>query len=288
MMASSLDLSECAELAPLAELVASLRVAAPEREPLLVGAMARDVLLWYAHGIALARATEDTDFAVAVADWDDFSTLRGALVAGGEFSAVPNVHHRLLYRGERRLDLLPFGGVERADRSIAWPPGQDTVMQVLGYSEAFAMAIPVRLPAASSVMVVSLPALALLKLFAWHDRRLTQPGKDATDLWLILSTYLDAGNRDRVYAEATHLLEADDYDERRAGAWMLGRDIRTWLSGAPQGDAMPLTHALQLLEQEVDVEGTARLARDMRRHAAEDALEMLVAMHAGMAGLDQS
>lgn len=51
---------------------------------------------------------------------------------------------------------------------------------------------------------------------------------------------------------------------------------------------MPLTHALQLLEQEIDVEGTARLARDMRRHAVEDALEMLVAMHAGMAGLDQS
>lgn len=167
MTASSLDLSDRAELAPLAELHASLHKATPNRKPLLVGAMARDVLLWYAHGIALARATEDTDFAVAVADWDDFAALRGALLTSGEFTAVPKMHHRLVYRGQRRLDLLPFGGVERTDRSIVWPPEFDTVMQVLGYREAVAQAVAVRLPNAETIAVVSLPALALLKLFGY-------------------------------------------------------------------------------------------------------------------------
>lgn len=283
-MASSLDLSDCAELTPLAELVASLQAALPEREPLLVGAMARDVLLWYAHGIALARATEDTDVAVAVADWDDFAALRGALVAGGEFTAVPRMHHRLLYRGQRRLDLLPFGGVERTDRSIAWPPDQDMVMQVIGYREAVAQTVAVRLPNAAMIAVVSLPALALLKLFAWLDRRLTQPRKDADDLWLILSTYLEAGNRERLYVEAAHLLVSDHYDDRHAGAWLLGNDIRTWLIGFSDNEASPLAHALHLLAREIDPGGSARLARDMRPYTVQHAFDLLTALHSGMSG----
>ena len=56
-----LDLANKADLTWLATLVADVRVAAPSIDLLLVGAMARDLLLWYANGIHLARATNDTE-----------------------------------------------------------------------------------------------------------------------------------------------------------------------------------------------------------------------------------
>ena len=50
-----LDLSHKAELNRLTEVMADLRAAVPEVGPLLVGAMARDVLLQHAHGIQPGR-----------------------------------------------------------------------------------------------------------------------------------------------------------------------------------------------------------------------------------------
>jgi len=45
-----LDLSQRHELDWLAQLVADIRSAAPSIEPLVVGALARDLLLHYGHG----------------------------------------------------------------------------------------------------------------------------------------------------------------------------------------------------------------------------------------------
>lgn len=72
-----MDLSDRKELVWLSELVRDVFAAFPTFRPLLVGAMARDLLLHYAHSVPIARATEDVDFAfaVAVADWDEFESL---------------------------------------------------------------------------------------------------------------------------------------------------------------------------------------------------------------------
>ncbi len=72
MIKYSLDLTTKQELRFLSDLVADLRAKIPEIDVLLVGAMARDLLLFYAHGIKATRATEDIDFAFALASWSDF------------------------------------------------------------------------------------------------------------------------------------------------------------------------------------------------------------------------
>jgi predicted nucleotidyltransferase len=77
--------------------------------------MARDLLPYYAHGIRTARATEDVDLALAVADWNDFERLRESLLTSGSFEPHPKVAHKLLYRRRMEVDFIPFGGVERAD-----------------------------------------------------------------------------------------------------------------------------------------------------------------------------
>lgn len=53
-----MDLSEKTELTRLADLTADLREAAPAYEPLVVGAMARDLLLHYGLGVRIARVSE--------------------------------------------------------------------------------------------------------------------------------------------------------------------------------------------------------------------------------------
>jgi predicted nucleotidyltransferase len=53
------------------------RVAAePELPYILVGATARDLLLFHVFGIPVTRATVDVDFAVAMDSWERFSELR--------------------------------------------------------------------------------------------------------------------------------------------------------------------------------------------------------------------
>jgi len=281
MTASSLDLSSRRELGLLADLVQAICRAKPDVRFLLVGAMARDLLLSFAHGIESRRATEDLDFGFAVDDWRTFAELRAALLGSG-FAEVAGVAHRLSYDGYR-VDLIPFGGVEHVDGTIDWPPPQDTRMVVLGFREAMAAAVAVKLPGGMEVAVASLPALALLKLFAWADRRYTQPGKDAGDLWLLLRNYLDAGNRERLYDEASHLFEAADYDDDMAGAWLLGADARQLLAPRPDTPGAALVRASALLAGN-GLEGPVQLAADMDTLDLQHAVDMLGAFRAGLDG----
>jgi len=73
---SSPDLAERAALQPLARLLSAVRIATGHLPLVLVGAAARDVLLVRAHGVEPQRATEDTDLALAVRDWDTFLRVR--------------------------------------------------------------------------------------------------------------------------------------------------------------------------------------------------------------------
>jgi len=153
---SSLDLSDRAVLRPLAELLVAVGAAAGDAPLLLIGATARDLLLVHAHGIHAARATEDTDVALAVGSWSDFQRLREALLRSGEFTADGPPHR--LWRRDQRLDIVPFGGVERSDRSIEWPTQGGEIMNVAGLAEALETAVAVRLPGGVSIDVASLPA----------------------------------------------------------------------------------------------------------------------------------
>lgn len=285
MPGSSLDLRDQPGLEPLARLVMAMHGARPDAAPLLVGALARDVLLSFAHGIRVARATQDMDFAFALDGWGGYNDLRNGLLADTAFAEVSGVSHRVLFEQRWRVDLIPFGGVERADRSIAWPPQYTSEMSMLGYAEAAAQSVRVRLPGETTVAVASLPAQAILKLFAWRDRRQSRPGVDAGDLRLLLRNYLEAGNLERLYAEANHLFEAADYDYGRAGAWLLGRDARQLLCPLQGGDAtLALRAVLGLLMPEIDPDGRLLLVGDMRSGEAQLDLDLLGAFHAGLRG----
>ena len=253
----SLDFSQKADLVPLAQVVGSLqRVAGPMAvDFFLMGAAARDVMLRHGHHIEPVRQTEDVDFAVMVQDWEIFAALRIALIEGGEFSerAGPATH-RLRHQSGLPLDIVPFGGIERADRTIAWPPDQSTVFDCFGAREAFNAAVSVLLPQTVTLRVASIPALALLKVTAWQDRKHTHPGRDANDLLLYLRSYMDCDNFDRAARDHGDLFMVEDYEHEATGAQLLGRDIALLL------DKPAIQHVLEILLPQADAQGPLLLA----------------------------
>ena len=279
-----LDLADKPSLRWLAAVVADLRKISPSVDPLLVGAAARDVLLSYAHGIPLARATHDADLAFAIPDWTAFDTLRRRLLESGRFQPITGAVHKLRHRSGVRIDLIPFGGVERSDGSIAWPPEYGEVMGVLGFAEARASAIEVGLPDNQILHVVALPMLALLKVFAWADRRLREPRKDAADLFAILTNYLDAGHAERLHGEAAHLLEDSAFDYRVAGAWLAGHDARMLVDRHSQRSERIVGRLTTVLAQESDADGPLRLVGEASGIDPEYARRLLAAFLAGFSG----
>lgn len=255
----SLDFSQKIDLIPLASVVSSLHAVA---HPLgidyfLLGAAARDLMLRYAHNIDPSRLTMDVDFAVSVPDWRAFESLRSALLAAGEFIDRPgSTLHRLRHiTTGLPLDIVPFGGVEHADRTISWPPDHHTVFDCFGAKEAFEASISVQLPHNATLRVASIPALALLKITAWEDRKRSHPGRDAGDLLLYTRTYLDCGNVERAADEHSDLFSAEDFDYERAGAQLLGRDIANLL------DKQSIEHVLSILLPQADTEGALLLSQ---------------------------
>jgi predicted nucleotidyltransferase len=268
-----LDFSRIDDLKPLARLVSRIKAACPDSNFVIAGAQARDLLLKHAHAIETFRRTSDVDFAFRVGSWEEFSRLREALLGSGDFAEFPKKFHKLLFRGVLEVDVVPFGAIERADRTIEWPPEGDLVMSTFGFRETFGSIIDVRLPEDEVAKVVTLAGLALLKLEAWKDRRYREPGKDAHDLKLILSNYLQAGNEHRIYEEFEDLL-TEEFDYRLAGAYVLGADIAAFLDPAGRD------RVAALLEREADGDGKLSLVTDMKLEI-EDGVRLVSALREG-------
>lgn len=204
----------------------------------VVGAVARIILLEHIYGLSAGRATTDVDFAFALNDWEQFHVLKTLLLENPRFNTSKDVTHRLYFNApdlehSYKVDLIPFGGIETSPNTIAWPPDMAVMMNVAGFSDAFAAAVCVEVSPGIEAAVASLPGIAILKLFAWADRRHENP-KDAFDLVMLLRSYHEAGNDSRIYENASALaaLEAVDYNPELAGAWLLGSDVAAMVSTA--------------------------------------------------------
>lgn len=202
----------------------------------LAGAMAREVILRHVFGRPPGRRSLDVDFGIAVRDWNHFETLKTALIEQAGFTAHARMVQRLIYASTPAVavDLIPFGGVEDLQQAIAWPPEEDIVMKVTGFSDGLKSAVLVRLDVDLIIPVVSIPVLIVLKLFAWIDRKYEK--RDAADILVMLKNYGDAGNEDRLYGEESRFLEAEDYDFEIAGARLLGRDAAGAISEGVRKD----------------------------------------------------
>ncbi len=258
MTPTSIDLSRRTELTGLAQVVQSLEPIAGRlgMNFFLMGAAARDLLLVHASGVNVPRATADVDFGVMVADWQAFDGLRRALIGSGDFKERPGPPtHRMRHRSGLPLDIVPFGGVERPDRTLLWPPENSEVFDCFGMKEALADSVSVALPGGVSVRVASVPTQAVLKMAAWNDRKHTHPGRDAGDLFLLLRHYLDlTDNMDRALEQHADLFEVEPFDHEETAVRLLARDMNERL------DAAGVQRVAGLLVPEADEAGPLLLA----------------------------
>lgn len=196
---------------------------------LIVGAMARDLVMHHGFGANIERGTRDVDFAIQVASWQEFSTLKEALSAQG-LSVDQKLAYRLGFVDSDslpwELDILPFGNVVDEHHDISWPPDGDFKMSTLGFVEALHQAWQVKITQAPECLVkVANPvAMIILKMVAWTERDLELRKKDAADIGYILQNYAKIPSvLSRLY-ENGHM-ERCEWDEGMASAELLGIEI---------------------------------------------------------------
>lgn len=226
---------------------------------MLVGATARIILIENVCGLPTGRATKDVDFAFAMESWEQFEALRQRLIEQHGFEADPRVTHKLYYRPKGSahgfpVDLVPFGPLGGEREEIRWPPEMKIVMNVAGFADALESAVSVEVDAHLRVAIASLPAIAVLKLFAWLDRH-QETEKDAIDLTALLRLYCEI-EQERAYGIPEDVFAGVGYDIELAGAWLLGNDAR-------QVTLAPTTEKLTALF--LNTPQTDALIRDMAR-----------------------
>jgi predicted nucleotidyltransferase len=281
MNATSLDLSSKID-AITRELLTILNKVTRELDiPFFVtGATARDIILEHAYGIKSGLATKDFDLGVMVENWEHYQKLLKTLVLTERFTVKDKVVYTLWFEGKLPVDLIAFGEVEAKDASISWPPDHSIKLNVMGFKDAWAHAVQVRIAPGQEIRIVSPAGLAMLKLIAWRDRHHEAPLKDAADLALLLTRYVDAGNQERLYEHHPDLLEAEHFDLQAAGARMLGRDMALIMS------KRTTQAVLETLNTNADPNGKDKLIIDILQHLPdrdyEKALRLLQSLKQGI------
>ena len=194
---------------------------------MLVGATARDILLYNVFGQRIFRATQDVDIGISIDSWERFDTVKSAILRAPDFQPSTAQPYRVLHKKHRAayatpIDILPFGKIATEMEAFRWPPPDaDLVMNVAAFGDAYASSISVTAGPGFDLRMASIPGLVLLKLLAWVDK---SESKQAQDVLRLIETYGDAGNEDRLYGDDINLLESAGFDFPLAGARLLAHD----------------------------------------------------------------
>lgn len=211
----------------------------------IVGAYVRDLILNYIYGIEIYRATNDIDFAVRVATWEEY-LLFVEQIEKMEFKKSEMILHRYTYKG-MIIDFIPFGDISSENDTVSWPEKDAKDMNVMGFDDAYLNTEKILIETDPDITVkaATVECLVMLKIFAWNDRAVDLRLKDAKDLYLIINSYLEAGNQERLFNEHTDIVEATE-DYELSGARLLGRDISNVASGKVMKNILELLHGDKL------------------------------------------
>ncbi|WP_417445458.1 nucleotidyl transferase AbiEii/AbiGii toxin family protein [Kangiella sp.] len=201
---------------------------------LVIGAMARDLVMVHGFDCKIERGTRDVDFGIQVQSWAQFQHLKEELIKAN-FEPNKDKPHQLTMLDNKGLewevDIIPFGEIANAQDEIAWPPKEDIVMSVKGFREALNNALDVIINAEPEVKIkVASPAgVLILKLISWLDRTYDKRRKDATDIYYMVKTYSKIPEiLDELYDNS--YMEDAEYDEIVASTMKLSDDALSIMS----------------------------------------------------------
>lgn len=249
----------------------------------IVGATARDIILEYVCGAGIRRRTQDVDFGVAVESWAEYELLKKTLVETQNFRIDNKIEQRL-WRGhgieEIKIDLVPYGGLEKPAGQIAFPPDGAFVMNTTGFKEAYEDAVTVQISKAVKIRVVSLAGLAILKFVAYDDRP-HERQTDLQDIWFLAKNYLSATGEERLYEDAD-LMNDENFDYRTVGARFLGRDIAELLTEQTRGIILKHLSEDGTTVGLIDIAGIINFSERRLEENLEDTIEMLRQLKRGI------
>ncbi len=193
---------------------------------MLVGAQCRNLLDWrFGYGLPL-RSTNDTDVALALQDWQQFDILRQHFRPAGESG------HRF-HVGGIVTDIIAFGGVETPPGTTSRSP-RNFEMNVHGFTDTYQRTDDLPIAEGVSIRIPRPEGYAVLKTHAWLDRSAFYDYKDGPDLALAVHWY--AQDQDRLFEPLNQwALDQHDFDQLRAAAALLGKDMLNGLSQAERG-----------------------------------------------------
>lgn len=207
----------------------------------LIGAQARDIH-FYQKGIQPMRGTRDIDFAVMVADMEQYKALIESLKKRG-FNSTADPFRLNWAAGKTVIDLLPFGEIEENytvnfdERSIE--------LSVIGYRELNDELQEYYLDEKQSLFIPVPPlhGIFLLKLLSWDDKKPDRE-KDLKDIQQILYNYWEFTD-DEAYTEHLDLFD-DNFTTEITAARILGRHLKKTLSKSE----VLKKRIIQILEQQ--------------------------------------
>jgi len=224
---------------------------------LLIGATARDLIMEGQYDIGIDRKTLDIDFAIYIPEWEAYDGIMSMLVASGDFTAT-KLKHRVLYKGDIEVDIVPFGDIQDENGEYDWPPDFMNSMNVAGFVEINENGVIFQSDNnALTVKVAPIHGICIMKIFAWEDRKY-KDNKDGRDLGFIIANYVEL-KQDIMYESHQDIIEADDFDIILSGARVLGRDMHDIISG----NKIALDKIKQIVEKELEDEDNSLLARTM-------------------------
>jgi predicted nucleotidyltransferase len=224
----------------------------------VIGATARDIILSNIFDEMPRRKTADLDIAIAIPDWSKFEQISLDLETLGSFVKSTKQKQRFIFKGEYLMDIVPFGGVEKDDQKILWPPDEQIGMSTLGFAQVAKHTMKVTIDNDFAIYVATLPGIFLLKLAAWNDRNL-ETNKDAEDMAYIISVYLSINQERAVNVYYHELYEVANFDPFIAGGVLLAYDINMII-----GDTPIISNKFsQIIALEINKEDGSRLINQM-------------------------
>jgi len=120
-------------------------------------------------------------------------------------------------------------------------------MNVMGFNDAYLNTedILIETNPDITIKVATIECLVMLKILSWKDRAVELRLKDAKYLYLIVDSYLRAGNEERLFSEHIDIVEATE-DYELSGARLLGRDISNVASEKVKKNILELLHSDKL------------------------------------------
>lgn len=122
------------------------------------------------------------------------------------------------------MDIVPFGDIVSASGTFEWPK-EKKAFTIIGFEEAYENSdlVTLRDEPLLTVNFATPESLTLLKIISWNEQYPNR-SRDAIDIALIIETYLEAGNMERLSGNESDLVN-DEFDFIFTGARLLGQDI---------------------------------------------------------------